>query len=149
MSAVRVDPGVIAHVEAHGRDAHPSECCGFLFGRLGTDGKTVVRAQRVDNSFEADERHHRFLITPEDFLRAEKQARAWRLDLVGFYHSHPDCPAVPSAYDLEHSWPVYSYFITSVHADGPRETRSWVQREDRSAFDEEQLEAVPGLDEET
>jgi proteasome lid subunit RPN8/RPN11 len=92
-------------------------------------------------------RHNRYVISPGQFLRAEKEARAAGLDVLGFYHSHPDHPAQPSAFDLEHAWPWYSYLIASVEKGRVADVRSWRLREDRAAFESEpvaQQDEAPG-----
>lgn len=130
-----------AHVErigAFGRDSYPSECCGFLLGTWASDGKQVKDVRPVENA-RTDSPHNRYLITPDVFLRVEKEAREHALEVVGFYHSHPDVEAKPSAFDKDHAWSGYSYVIVSVRGGAPRETRSWELRPDRSAFDEEGL----------
>jgi proteasome lid subunit RPN8/RPN11 len=88
------------------------------------------------------ERRRRFLIGPDEYRAAEAHASETGGDVIGFYHSHPDHPAVPSAFDLEHAWPNLSYVIVSVRAGRPEEARSWRLRGDRSTFDEETLEAL-------
>ncbi len=80
---------------------------------------------------------NRFLIDPLDQLRVEKEARKRGLDVLGYYHSHPDHPARPSNYDRDHAWPWYSYVIIAVEKGTPKELTSWVLVEDRSAFDPE------------
>jgi len=129
------------HVErigAQGRAAYPSECCGFLLGIWSPDGKRVKDVRPVENA-RTDSPHNRYLITPDVFLRVEKEARERSLEVVGFYHSHPDVEARPSAFDRDQAWAGYSYVIVSVRGGAPRETRSWELRPDRSAFDEEGL----------
>ena len=87
----------------------------------------------------------RFLVRPDDYRAAERQARDAGGDLLGFYHSHPDHPARPSQYDLDHAWPFFSYVIVSVTAGTAADMTSWRLRDDRSAFDEEPL--APTADE--
>lgn len=119
---------------------YPHECCGLLLGRVGDGGrKTVVEIFPVSNAREAESRHNRSLITPEEYLRGERHARSLKLDVVGNYHSHPDHPAAPSQFDLEHAWPVWSYVIVSVLGGAAADLRSWEMRADRSRFDEEEL----------
>ena len=81
----------------------------------------------------------RFLVRPQDYTAAERRASELGADLLGFYHSHPDHPARPSQYDLDHAWPFFSYIIVSVRAGAPEDMTSWRLREDRSAFDQEDL----------
>ena len=95
----------------------------------------------ISNAREEAAKRNRFLIQPEELLRGERYARDKNLDVVGFYHSHPDSPAVPSQYDLEHAWPLYSYIIVATTKDGTGDFRSWEQRGDRSRFNEETIES--------
>jgi len=81
----------------------------------------------------------RFLVRPQDYREAETRAKALGAELLGFYHSHPDHPARPSQYDLDHAWPFFSYIIVSVQAGVPDAMTSWRLQEDRSAFDQEDL----------
>ena len=94
----------------------------------------------ISNAREEAAKRNRFLIQPEELLRGEKYARDKKLDVVGFYHSHPDSPAVPSQYDLEHAWPTYSYIIVSTSADRAGDLFSWEQEPDRSRFNQEEIQ---------
>lgn len=125
---------VVAAIGAHGRETYPDECCGALIGREGR----VTSVLPLPNTTEEGPRR-RFLVRPADYRAAEERASAAGAELLGFYHSHPDHPAVPSQYDLDHAWPVFSYVIVSVRDGVPGEIRSWKLREDRSAFEEEQI----------
>jgi proteasome lid subunit RPN8/RPN11 len=91
------------------------------------------------NAREDEAKPNRFLITPDDLMRGEKYARRYKRDILGFYHSHPDHPALPSQFDLEHAWPVYSYIIVSVLSGQAGDLRSFVLRPDRSHFDLEDI----------
>ena len=126
-----------------GARAYPNECCGILFGvESGLDH--VVRSLRaMENERESGEQYHRFLITAEEMMRAESDARKFGLDIVGCYHSHPDHPAVPSAYDRDHALPFYSYVILRVAEGAPEEMTAWKLRVNREAFEAEQLEIEP------
>jgi proteasome lid subunit RPN8/RPN11 len=127
-------PGVAAAIEAHGREAYPHECCGAL---LGTDGR-VSSTFPLPNTTEEGPRR-RFLVRPDDYRSAEREATARGLELLGFYHSHPDHPARPSQYDLDHAWPVFSYVIVSIMGGEAAAMTSWLLQGDRSAFDEQPL----------
>ena len=135
--ALALDAQADAAIRAHGRDAFPHECCGALLGRDGL----VHEAFALPNTTEEGPRR-RFLVRPGDYRSAETRARDTGLELLGFYHSHPDHPARPSQYDLDHAWPFFSYVIVSVMAgeDGP--LTSWRLTEDRSGFDEEPVEVT-------
>ena len=132
--ALALEKGVAAAVREHGAATYPNECCGALIGRDGC----VTTTYALPNTTEEGPRR-RFLVRPDDYREAEKQARAAGGDLLGFYHSHPDHPAKPSQYDLDHAWPFFSYIIVSVRAGAPEDMTSWRLREDRSAFDQEDL----------
>jgi cysteine synthase B len=126
-------PDVEAAIRQHAVEAYPDECCGAL---IGTPAGDVTDALRLGNT-STGERHRRFLVSADDYRQAEARAADTGRELVGFYHSHPDHPAVPSAFDLAHAWPNLSYAIVSVRAGRDAELRSWRLRPDRSAFDEE------------
>ena len=127
-------------IREHGVRDYPYECCGLLLGRFAEDGKIVQETYPISNAREESARRNRFLITPEEVMRGERYARDHDLEVVGFYHSHPDSPAVPSKYDLEHAWPTYSYIIVSTSEGQSGDLFSWEQEADRSRFNEEKIE---------
>lgn len=145
MSRILLAPADLETIGRHGEASYPEECCGFLIGRIvrdrdGSDEETVVeRIVSVANERQ-DSRHNRFLIHPETVLAAHKEARAAGLDVVGYYHSHPDHPARPSEFDREHAWPGLSYVIVSVQDGKVAEARSWRLSDDRDRFEEEAIE---------
>lgn len=139
--SLRMNNEHLRAIREHGEATFPHECCGLLIGHYAADSKTVVAVQPLENERE-DSRHNRFLITPETMLRADRAARARELDVVGFYHSHPDAAAVPSEYDREHAWPTYSYVIVSVLEGKAAELRSWTLDDDRAHFDPETLDVT-------
>jgi len=123
------------NIRADGEAAYPNECCGVLIGEVDNAGvKTVKSTLTIDNAREDGEQYHRFLITPEDMMKAEQTARSMKLDVIGFYHSHPDHPSAPSGYDKEHALPFYSYIIVSVDKGKARILTSWELTGDRSNF---------------
>ena len=132
--ALALQAAAEAAIRAHGRKAFPHECCGAL---LGCDGM-VREAFALPNTTE-DGPRRRFLVRPDDYRAAEKRARETGFELLGFYHSHPDHPARPSQYDLDHAWPSFSYVIVSVMAGEDKVLTSWRLKSDRSAFDEEDV----------
>ena len=128
-------------IRAHGEGDYPDECCGLLLGRFAENGaKVCLEIYPISNAREEGAKRNRFLIRPEELMRGEKHAAASGLDVVGFYHSHPDHPAIPSGYDLEHAWPVYSYVVVAVKSGQAEDLRSWEMQADRSRFDEERIE---------
>jgi proteasome lid subunit RPN8/RPN11 len=130
-------PGVADAIRAHGVETYPHECCGALVGRDGEVTSTVPLPNTTDEG-----PRRRFLVRPSDYQQAERAADAAGAALLGFYHSHPDHPARPSQYDLDHAWPFFSYIIVSVAAGVAEDIRSWKLRDDRSAFDEEALAGI-------
>jgi len=132
--AVALSEIVVAAIRDHGIEAYPNECCGALIGRDGV----VTESFALPNTTEEGPRR-RFLVRPDDYRAAEARAAETARELLGFYHSHPDHPARPSQYDLDHAWPVFSYVIVSVRDRQAHEMRSWRLRDDRSQFDEEEI----------
>ncbi len=125
----------------HGEGGYPNEVCGILLGMDEGDRRVIRLTMPIENRFEQDEQYHRFLITPDDMFRAERLARYDRLDVLGVYHSHPNAPARPSEYDRDHAaWTTWSYVIVSVQEGKAADIRAWKLREDRSAYDEEEVE---------
>jgi proteasome lid subunit RPN8/RPN11 len=128
------------NIRADGETAYPNECCGVLIGEVDNEGiKTVKSTLTIDNAREDVEQYHRFLITPEDMMKAEQTARSMKLDVIGFYHSHPDHPSKPSGYDKDHALPFYSYIIVSVDKGKAQILTSWELTNDRSDFAQERI----------
>jgi len=130
-------------IRSHGAQTYPHECCGALLGR-----DTEVADRRVYREIHAlhplvnrrdDSPNNRFSVTSQDVLDAEKAARQQGLEVVGWYHSHPDHPARPSQYDRDHAWPWYSYIIVSVANRIPEEMTSWRLTDDRTEFELEEI----------
>jgi proteasome lid subunit RPN8/RPN11 len=137
---LRIAPADLERIRAHGEAAYPEECCGVLIGREASGGEPASVDHLVAASNErADSRHNRYVISPQALLAAQRGARERGLEIVGYYHSHPDHPARPSEFDREHAWPGTSYVIVSVASGRAADCRSWRLRDDRSAFDEEAL----------
>ncbi len=130
-------------IRAHLERAYPEEGCGVLLGRERDGARRVERVLGFENRRE-DSRRNRYLSAPEQLLAAEREARAEGLEVLGFFHSHPDQPARPSAFDLEHAWPYYSYLIVSVAGGRAVESRCWRLAGDRARFDPETLEYPAG-----
>jgi proteasome lid subunit RPN8/RPN11 len=128
------------NIREDGEKAYPNECCGVLIGEVDNEGnKTVKRTLTIDNAREDGEQYHRFLITPQDMMKAEQTARSMKLDVIGFYHSHPDHPSAPSGYDKDHALPFYSYIIVSVDDGKAQILTSWELKDDRSDFVQERV----------
>jgi proteasome lid subunit RPN8/RPN11 len=125
---------VAAAIRRHGEDTFPHECCGALIG--GAD--RVTSAVALPNTTEEGPRR-RFLVRPSDYRTAEARASELGGELLGFYHSHPDHPARPSQFDLDHAWPNFAYVIVSVMSGTARDMTVWFLRDDRSRFEEGEL----------
>ncbi len=121
-------------IRRHGRETYPHECCGALVGR----GAHVTGIVALPNTTEEGPRR-RFLVRPSDYREAERQASELGGELLGFYHSHPDHPARPSQYDLDHAWPTFAYVIVAVAAGTAGDMTVWYLKDDRSNFEEGSL----------
>jgi proteasome lid subunit RPN8/RPN11 len=126
---------LIEKISAHVEIAYPEEGAGFL---LGVEGE-VREIIALPNAREDEARHNRYLITPEDYLKAEMRAAETGVDLIGVFHSHPDCPNEPSEFDREWAQPFFSYIISRVDSGKAVSHRSWRLTEDRSKYEEEEL----------
>ena len=129
-----------ATLRAHGEETYPHECCGVLLGLATPDGNHVHATVRADNT-RTDRAHDRYNIAPEELIRIQRQARKLGLDIVGFYHSHPDCPAQWSQTDFnEAHWIGCSYVITRIDQGKAAITNSFLltgtDEEDKMFLDE-------------
>ena len=138
---VEISARVLADVREHLGGMYPNEGCGFLIGSgLYEDNALVTNSVRIHNERVGETAARtRYLISPTDFLQAEATARESGLDVLGTYHSHPDVPPRPSAYDREHAWPGLRYLIVSVDKGVPGDQRVWRLADDRSDFVEHEL----------
>ena len=141
---ISISEPLLTDIREHGVRDYPYECCGLLLGRFEADAKVVRETYPISNAREESAKRNRFLIEPEELMRGEKYARSKDLEVVGFYHSHPDSPARPSQYDLEHAWPTYSYIIVSTSEGHSGDLFSWEQEPDRSKFNPEEIRVISG-----
>jgi proteasome lid subunit RPN8/RPN11 len=142
---LKISADLAQQIRQHGAETYPNECCGALLGRDDADGDATsagsvqlpireITALFPLTNRRDDSPRNRFSVTSEDVRAAEKAAREKKLDVLGWYHSHPDHPARPSQYDREHAWPWYSYIIVSVANGKPEDMTSWRLSDDRSAY---------------
>lgn len=135
-------PAHLSAMRECARSNYPHECCGALLGiadaRFPND-KRVLDVLPIENEWE-DRPQDRFLISAGEVRRVEREASRRGLQIVGFYHSHPDHPARPSDFDRAQAWPWYSYVILEVHAEREGALRAWRLSHDRERFEEEVLE---------
>jgi proteasome lid subunit RPN8/RPN11 len=147
---LRLKKELSTKIGEHGSETYPHECCGALLGR---DLDAAANSSSDDHSASReilalfplinrrdDSPRNRFSVTSEDVRDAEKAAREKGLDVVGWYHSHPDHPAAPSQFDRDHAWPWYSYIIVSVANGKPEKMTSWRLTDDRTQFTPEPIE---------
>jgi len=137
---LRLAGALAEEIRRHGEAAYPAECCGVLVGRAEAEAKEVVRLARAVNRRADDP--HRYLIAPDDLRRLEAEVRAAGQEIVGYYHSHPDHPARPSAYDTEHAWPWYSYLIVRIDRGRGADLASWVLDDERPLMLPESLDVL-------
>jgi proteasome lid subunit RPN8/RPN11 len=130
---------IFAHVEA----TFPNEGGGFLFGHQQASVTEVVDVAHIENVFATEEQYHRYAMTPQNWAQMEDAADAKGLVLIGYHHSHPDSPAIPSEYDRAHALPNFLYIITSVERNKAVDMRAWQLRPDRSQFDAVSLIITP------
>jgi proteasome lid subunit RPN8/RPN11 len=134
LHSLRVAGAVEREIRRHGEETYPHECCGALVGSPGHATATVA----LPNTTEEGPRR-RFLVRPSDYRLAEQRAQELGGELLGFYHSHPDHPARPSQYDLDHAWPTFAYIIVAVASGTAGDMTVWFLKEDRSTFEEGEL----------
>jgi proteasome lid subunit RPN8/RPN11 len=137
--ALNLPAEILVEIHASGEAAYPEEGAGLLLGKVEGEHKRVVSLLELSNQRETAARHNRYLITPQDYLRAEEEAERLGLDVLGVFHSHPDHPNRPSEFDREWAMPWFSYIITSVQDGRAVESRAWVLSEDRSHFEEQEI----------
>jgi len=140
-------------IREQGVETYPYECCGAL---LGTDHAVLANVPNQESgrisrevlslfplvNRRDDSPRNRFAVTADDVREAEKAASAQGLEVIGWYHSHPDHPAKPSDFDRDHAWPWYSYIIVSVHTGVPQDMTSWRLKDDRSGYLEEKISPI-------
>jgi proteasome lid subunit RPN8/RPN11 len=134
---IRIEPDAWAAMVAHARETYPDECCGAMLGAVESD-KSVRVAMRLENAY-AGARRERYELRPGDLLAADREARARGMDLVGIYHSHPDCDAYFSETDLQNSCPWYSFVVLSIRKGEFDHANSWLPNPDQTAADREEL----------
>ncbi len=137
--SVKLNAAQMAAITQHGEEAYPHEGCGLLLGRALDGHKIVEEILPVENARESGAQYNHYLIPPDAVLKGERLAVQKGLDVIGFFHSHPDHPERPSDFDREHAWPWYAYLITSVQRGHAMNTAAWMLAEDRTEFNSEEL----------
>ena len=142
MITMKLPASLARQIEREGSAAYPNECCGIMYGRDREQGRFVEKLEAVANVFDETERYHRFSISPQQLMAAERTASDEGRLVLGFYHSHPDHPARPSKTDLEHAWPFYSYIIVSIAKGEPVDMTSWLLDEATETFTRQDITEV-------
>jgi proteasome lid subunit RPN8/RPN11 len=135
---IRIDTEPWQAMVAHARRTYPNECCGAMLGTIDGDGKNVREAIALENAFDGAQAA-RYELRPEDLLAADKAARERGMDLIGIYHSHPDCDAYFSTTDLQNSCPWYSFVVLSIQKGEFHHANSWLPNMDQTAAEKEEL----------
>jgi proteasome lid subunit RPN8/RPN11 len=136
---ITVDSGAWKVMVAHAESAYPKECCGILLGTVENDVRRAWLALPCRNAYEGDQKD-RFQIDPVEQLAADKHARNHNLEVLGFFHSHPDTGAYFSATDLKNSWPWYSNIVMSVMNGRFDHAAAFIANDDQTASAPEELE---------
>jgi proteasome lid subunit RPN8/RPN11 len=138
---IKMERRTLEDIHSHAESTYPEECCGLLIARSGS--KEVVDSVKMRNAFSGP-KHDRYHIDPLELFKADREAAKRGLAIAGIYHSHPDYPATLSKFDIEHSFPWYSYVVVSVPKGEAGDTRSWVPGHDHSSVTEETIEVRDG-----
>ena len=128
----------LSNIKQHAITCYPYECCGAMLGSIDNDKKVVSEIVEIKNESDEDQRR-RFKITAADYQKLEQLAHDKKCDLLGFYHSHPDHPAIPSKTDEAYGWPFFSYIILYIEKKEPQECLSYIFDFDQQAFNAEDI----------
>ena len=135
---IRIEGEPWAAMVAHARATYPNECCGAMLGETDGENKIVKVAMPLENAFEGAQAV-RYELRPEDLLAADRAARERRMDLIGIYHSHPDCDAYFSKTDLQNSCPWYSFVVLSIQKGQFDHANSWLPNAEQTEALREEL----------
>lgn len=135
---IRIESEPWQSIVAHARRSYPNECCGAMLGTAADGGKVVREAIALENSF-AGPQAQRYELRPEDLLAADRAARERNMDLIGIYHSHPDCDAYFSKTDLQNSCPWYSFVVLSIRRGEFDHANSWLPNMEQTEAAKEEL----------
>ena len=136
---IRIEQDPWAQMVEHARAVYPNECCGAMLGTSSNGTKLVTAAMRLENAHQGSQAA-RYELRAEDLLKADAEARKRKLDVIGIYHSHPDCDAYFSETDLKNSCPWYSFVVLSIKQGEFDHANSWLPDADQTAAEKEELE---------
>jgi proteasome lid subunit RPN8/RPN11 len=135
---IRIESEPWAAMVSHARRTYPDECCGVMLGSASAEAKVVSAALPLENAFQGA-RAARYELRPEDLLAADRAARSRNMDLIGIYHSHPDCDAYFSQTDLKNSCPWYSFVVLSIRNGEFHHANSWLPNYEQTEAAQEEL----------
>ena len=136
---MRIAAAALQAIRDHGQEGYPHEICGIM---LGPRGRAEVTETRRVRNIVVERARDRYELDPLEHIRAQREADDSGLDIVGYYHSHPDHPAHPSVFDSDRSWAGYVYVIVSVREGSAVDLNAFVPQKDGGPFRSEPLEAV-------
>ncbi len=134
--SIVIEDDLLHEMICFGEEGYPEEVVGFILGAVQADKITLRRFLKAENSFEGQARYQSYRISSYDWLRSESEAKRLAMDVVGVFHTHPDHPSIPSAYDLEFALPNIVYLIAAIHEGRLASVQAWKLQEDRNQFDE-------------
>jgi proteasome lid subunit RPN8/RPN11 len=135
---IRIEPAAWDVMVSHAQQTFPNECCGVMLGSNSGDQKTVKRAIPTENAYRGSQ-EDRYEIRPEELLAADREARKNGLEVIGIFHSHPNCDAYFSKTDLENSCPWYSFVVLSIQKGEFHHANSYLPNADQTAAEKEEL----------
>jgi proteasome lid subunit RPN8/RPN11 len=138
---IEISTELLKRIKVHGEEIYDEECCGALFGNYNDEARSIYDLLEFQNEKE-ESRQNRFLITPNQYRLAERLAKERDLELLGFYHSHPDHPAQPSQFDTDNALPWFIYIIVSINKAKANNLTAWILKEDRSGFDHQKIKVT-------
>ncbi len=138
---IRIGKQLLNQIKVNGQKTYNAECCGAIFGRPENGSFNVSELLEFNNE-RTDNKERRYLISPKQYMQSERIASEKKLELLGFYHSHPDHPAKPSQFDTDHAFPNFIYIIVSVQKGKAKDLTSWKLIEDRTGFEELAIDIV-------
>jgi proteasome lid subunit RPN8/RPN11 len=136
---IQLPAALAREIEWEAVRAYPDECCGILMGTDSGDSRVVASVRHVANQAQAVDRPRRFSIDPRQLMDADRDAAARELEVIGFYHSHPDQPARPSEFDRQNAWPFYSYIIVSILDGEPVDMTCWILDDETKSFARQEI----------
>ena len=135
---IQIDSEAWQVMVSHAKSTYPNECCGAMLGTIDGDEKLVKIAVAIENAFTGVQ-HERYELRPEDLLKADREARSRGMDLIGIFHSHPDCDAYFSETDLKNSCPWYSFVVLSIYKGQFHHANSFLPNAEQTEAPKEEL----------